>query len=156
MACAPEPHTRFTVSAGTETGTPPPSSAWRAGFILLPAWITLPSTTDPSKAGSSFARASVSRTAIAPSSVAGTPFSAPLNAPIAVRTGWHNTISRAELKLLIVFSPLIRKIAACTASFYVCICTHSNALIESMLVIRGTFYVMSGSAHMLIPLAPRS
>src|SRR5512135_646105 len=32
--CAPEPHTRFTVSAGTCTGSPPPIAAWRAGFIL--------------------------------------------------------------------------------------------------------------------------
>jgi len=37
MACAPEPQTRFTVMAGTATGTPPPMAAWRAGFIRLPA-----------------------------------------------------------------------------------------------------------------------
>src|SRR4029079_18260972 len=38
IACAPEPQTRFTVIAGTSTGTPPLIAACRAGFILLPAW----------------------------------------------------------------------------------------------------------------------
>ena len=89
IACAPEPHTRFTASAGTETGTPPPTDACRAGFMRLPAWITLPNTTESIDAGSSAlpARRSVSAMAAAPRSTAGVSFSAPLNAPIAVRTG---------------------------------------------------------------------
>ena len=29
IACAPEPQTRFTVIAGTDTGRPPPTAAWR-------------------------------------------------------------------------------------------------------------------------------
>ena len=37
IACAPEPQTRFTVIAGTETGNPAWMAAWRAGFILAPA-----------------------------------------------------------------------------------------------------------------------
>ncbi len=41
---------------GTDTGTPPPIEAWRAGFILLPAWTTLPITTLPTAAGSRPAR----------------------------------------------------------------------------------------------------
>ena len=56
--------------AGTETGTPPPIEAWRAGFILLPAWMTLPITTLPIASASSFERLSVSRTTDAPRSVA--------------------------------------------------------------------------------------
>ena len=47
IACAPEPQTRLTVIAGTETGRPPSIAAWRAGFIRLPAWMTLPMTTLP-------------------------------------------------------------------------------------------------------------
>src|SRR5258708_22986615 len=45
IACAPEPQTRLTVIAGTATGTPPLSAACRAGFMRLPAWMTLPITT---------------------------------------------------------------------------------------------------------------
>ena len=45
IAWAPEPHTRLTVMAGTSTGKPPLMAACRAGFILLPAWMTLPITT---------------------------------------------------------------------------------------------------------------
>ncbi len=94
VAWAPDPQTRLTVSAGTPTGMPPPIAAWRAGFIRLPAWITLPITTVPTRAGSSPERCSVSRITTAPNSVAGVSFSAPLKLPIAVRTGWHNTTSR--------------------------------------------------------------
>ena len=36
-AWAPEPQTRFTVSAGTSTGSAAATPAWRAGFILSPA-----------------------------------------------------------------------------------------------------------------------
>jgi hypothetical protein len=37
IACAPEPQTRFTVIAGTDTGNPAWIAAWRAEFILAPA-----------------------------------------------------------------------------------------------------------------------
>jgi hypothetical protein len=37
IACAPEPQTRFTVIAGTDTGNPAWMVAWRAEFILAPA-----------------------------------------------------------------------------------------------------------------------
>ena len=86
IACAPEPQTRLTVIAGTSTGSPPPIAAWRAGFILLPAWTTCPSRRAPSSAASRPARRSVSRTAAAPSSVAGTAFSEP---PIGADGGAH-------------------------------------------------------------------
>jgi hypothetical protein len=78
MAWAPEPQTRFTVIAGTETGNPPPIAACRAGFIRLPAWMTLPMTTVSIRSPSRPARLSVSRIAVAPSSVAGTVLSDPL------------------------------------------------------------------------------
>ena len=87
IACAPEPQTRLTVIAGTATGTPPLIAACRAGFMRLPAWMTLPITTLPTRAGSSAERRSVSRTTVAPNSVAGVPFNLPLKVPIAVRTG---------------------------------------------------------------------
>lgn len=53
-------------------------AACRAGFMRLPAWMTLPITTLPMNAGSSPQRRRVSRTAMAPSPVAGVPFSVPL------------------------------------------------------------------------------
>src|SRR6185369_17161065 len=76
------------------TGRPPPREACRAGFMRLPAWMTLPITTVPISSASRPARRSVSRTAIAPSSVAGVAFKDPLKPPIAVRTGWARTMSR--------------------------------------------------------------
>src|SRR5450631_2337327 len=100
IACAPEPQTRLTVRAGIETGSPPPMEAWRAGFILLPAWMTFPITTVPTSSPESPERRRVSRTTVAPSSVAATPFSAPLKAPIAVRTGCARTISRLAMVIL--------------------------------------------------------
>src|SRR5476651_1574172 len=96
MDCAPEPHTRLTVIAGTETGRPASMADWRAGFILLPAWITLPKTTastSKERPCPESARRRLSRMAAAPSSVAGTLFNDPLKDPRAVRTGWLKTIS---------------------------------------------------------------
>ena len=87
IACAPEPQTRLTVIAGTATGTPPLIAACRAGFMRFPAWMTLPITTLPMRAGSRPERRSVSRTTVAPNSVAGAAFNVPLKVPIAVRTG---------------------------------------------------------------------
>jgi hypothetical protein len=66
----------------------------RAGFILLPAWITLPMTAVLILARSSFALARVALITVAPSSLAGTALREPLNVPIAVRTGAHKTTSR--------------------------------------------------------------
>src|SRR5260221_3936813 len=97
MACAPEPQTRFTVIDGTDTGTPPAMAACRAGFILFPAWMTLPMTTLSISPASSQARRKVSRTTTAPSSVAEMVLSDPLTAPIAVRTGLQRTTSRVAI-----------------------------------------------------------
>src|SRR5277367_5407606 len=55
--------------------------------------MALPMTTDPTAEGSNFDRRNVSPTTIAPSAVAAVSFSAPLNAPMAVRTGLQMTIS---------------------------------------------------------------
>jgi len=55
IACAPEPHTRFMVKAGTVTGSP----AWGAGFILFPACTTLPMTTVATSSGLRPARSTV-------------------------------------------------------------------------------------------------
>ena len=107
-ACAPEPQTRLTVIAGTDTGTPPPIAAWRAGFMRLPAWMTLPITTEPTAAGSIPERRSVSRTTAAPSSVAGVSLSDPLKAPIAVRTGLQMTIWSGAEAAMDFFSLLSR------------------------------------------------
>src|SRR5258707_3627468 len=97
IACAPEPQTRFTVIAGTDTGTPPLIAACRAGFILLPAWITLPSITLPTAAASSPSLRKRCRTTTAPRSAAGIVLSDPLNAPIAVRTGLQRTTSGVDM-----------------------------------------------------------
>src|SRR5438067_2731724 len=56
MACAPEPQTRLTVSAGAVTGSPAWTAACRAGFILVPAWTTLPMTTVSTSSERSCAR----------------------------------------------------------------------------------------------------
>jgi hypothetical protein len=72
MACAPEPQTRLTVIAGTSTGIPPSTADCRAGFILLPAWMTFPITTVSTSEPLSLERVNTARTTVAPSSVAGT------------------------------------------------------------------------------------
>jgi hypothetical protein len=63
----------------------------------LPAWITLPITSVPILAGSSFERASTARITVAPSSVAGTDFRLASNVLIAVRSGAHSTVSRIAI-----------------------------------------------------------
>ena len=78
MACRPEPHRRFTVSAGVPTGIPASTAATRERYMSRASpWITLPITTWPTLAGSAFALASASRMAIAPSLVGGTSLNAP-------------------------------------------------------------------------------
>ena len=78
IACAPEPQTRLTVIAGTSTGTPPSIAACRAGFILLPAWMTLPITTVPTSLPATLARSRQALIAVAPKSTAGVSLSVPL------------------------------------------------------------------------------
>jgi hypothetical protein len=76
IACRPEPHSRLTVRHGVPTGIPASTAATRDRYMSRASpWITLPITTWPTRAGSTFARATASLIAIAPSFVAGTSLS---------------------------------------------------------------------------------
>src|SRR5215831_15589649 len=97
MACAPEPQTRLTVSAGVVTGSPAWTAAWRAGFILVPAWTTLPMTTVSTSSGRMFARVTAAVIATEPRVGAGTSLSEPPKVPIAVRTGSAKTTERCDV-----------------------------------------------------------
>src|SRR5262249_23962372 len=97
MACAPEPQTRLTVSAGVVTGSPAWTAAWRAGFILVPAWTTLPMTTVTTSSGRMFARVTAAAIATDPRVGAGTSLSEPPKVPIAVRTGSAKTTERCDV-----------------------------------------------------------
>src|SRR6516164_6804299 len=72
IACAPEPQTRLTVSAGTVTGRLAWTAACRAGFILVPACTTLPMTTVSTSSGFSPARLTAAPIATGPRAGAGT------------------------------------------------------------------------------------
>ena len=74
MACAasatafnPEPHTLLIVMAPVSGASPPNNAACRAGFCPSPAETTLPMMHSSTCRGSTFARLTASRTAIAPS-----------------------------------------------------------------------------------------
>ena len=62
----PEPHSWFTPQAGTSTGMPAATEAWRAGFWPWPAVRICPSTTSETSAGASLARSSAARIAASP------------------------------------------------------------------------------------------
>src|SRR4249919_955951 len=78
--------TLLIVSAGISLGTPAPTAACRAGAWPTPAWSTCPMMPYSTSCGSRPARASASRIAIDPSSVAGYPASPPPSRPNGVRT----------------------------------------------------------------------
>ena len=84
---SPDPQTRLIVVAEVPFGRPALSSACRAGAWPTPACRTWPIRTSSIRAlsGSSPARSTAARMATPPSSVAGTPASAPPNLPIGVR-----------------------------------------------------------------------
>ena len=63
-----ETQTRLTVMAGTSSGMPALSSAWRAVFWPRPAWMTLPKMTSSSCSPVTPARLSASFMTIAPRS----------------------------------------------------------------------------------------
>src|SRR5215472_136486 len=95
IACSPDPHSRFRVSAGASCVTPAFSAATRARYMSLGSvWITLPNTTCPTSSPATPARDSASRTTCAPSSVGATSFRPPPKSPIAVRTPETTTTSR--------------------------------------------------------------
>src|SRR5881394_3613358 len=84
-ACRPEPQTRFTVSAGTSTGTPAFSAAWRATFMPAPACSTQPMMTSPRSTALMAARRIASRMTTAPRSAAERSLNTPPKDPIGVR-----------------------------------------------------------------------
>ena len=78
IACRPLPQRRFTVRQGVPTGSPASIAATRDTYMSRASpWITLPTTTWPTSAGSTFARATDSLMTAAPSAVGATSFSAP-------------------------------------------------------------------------------
>src|SRR6185436_17976148 len=92
-AFRPEPQTLFTVTAETAGNKPPPKAAWRAGFWPRPAWITQPMITSSTSSGATPARFTLSRTTMAPSSVAANDFNEPRNLPTGVLTALMITAS---------------------------------------------------------------
>jgi hypothetical protein len=63
---SPEPHSWFTPHAGTSTGMPALTEAWRAGFCPWPAVRIWPITTSETSAGATPARSSAARIATSP------------------------------------------------------------------------------------------
>src|SRR6202162_1592222 len=104
MACAPDPQTRLTVSAGVDTGSPAWMAAWRAGFILLPACTTLPMTIVSPPSGRPPRRAPAAPVWAAPRSAAGTSLRLPPKVPIAVRTGSAKTTERCDIATAALFA----------------------------------------------------
>ena len=95
IACSPVPHSRFSVKAGVSTGSPPFTDTTRPRYMSRTSvWITLPNTVCPTWPGSTPARATASRTTVAPRSQGGTAARAPPYLPIAVRVPASTTMSR--------------------------------------------------------------
>src|SRR5215469_5913972 len=86
IACSPLPHSRFSVSAGVCTPSPPLTAATRARYMSRTSvWITLPKTTWPTASASTPARLTAARTTVAARSHGGTAARPPPYFPIAVR-----------------------------------------------------------------------
>ncbi len=98
-ALSPEPHTLLSVQHGVASGRPAYSAAWRAGACPSPACSTLPRITSSTSEGETPARASASRTATAPSRVAGTDEREPRKEPTGVRAAATTTTSRPVIGL---------------------------------------------------------
>ena len=101
IACRPEPHRRFTVSAGVCCATPPLIAATRARYMSFGSvFTTCPNTTCPTASPDTFARDSTSATTFAPRSVGEKSFRLPPKSPIAVRTPLTTTTSFAALLIV--------------------------------------------------------
>lgn len=101
IACRPEPHRRFTVSAGVCCATPPLTAATRARYMSFGSvFTTWPNTTWPTASPGTLARASTSPTTFAPRSVGEKSFRLPPKSPIAVRTALTTTTSFAALLIV--------------------------------------------------------
>src|ERR1700733_14442423 len=95
IACRPEPHSRFKVSAGVSFATPAFIAATRARYMSFGSvWITLPKTTCPTSSPATRARANASCPTCARSWVAPPPLRPPPKSPTAVRTPDTMTTSR--------------------------------------------------------------
>src|SRR5262245_6559561 len=133
IACAPEPQTRLTVSAGTVTGRAALTAAWRAGFILVPACTTLPMTTVSISSGLSCARATAAPIATAPSAGAGKSLSVRPKVPIAVRTGSAKITERcAVMEDLLVPARLDDRCTCTYLSEYALMSSHATARNENV------------------------
>jgi hypothetical protein len=86
IACSPEPHKRFTVSASTWIGTPASTAATRAMYASFSvpgiAWLT---TICPTSSGARPARAIASARTTRATVFAGTSLRLPPDVPMAVR-----------------------------------------------------------------------
>ena len=78
IACRPLPHSRLTVIAPDECGSPPFTPTTREMYMSRASpWITLPITHWPISEGSAFDRAMASLTTLAPSSAGAMSFKLP-------------------------------------------------------------------------------
>src|SRR5450830_1225742 len=127
-ADALDAQTRLTVMAGTSSGMPAFSSAWRAMFWPRPAWITLPKMTSSSCSPLTPARLSASVIAIAPSSTAGVLAKPPWKRPCAVRTAERMTMSLSG-----TVSSSCRRVCGCSPRREIH-ALHHDTLIDGRLV----------------------
>ena len=108
-AMRPLPQTLLMVAAGTWSGRPACSIAWRAGAIPSPACRTLPMYTPSTESGSMRARSTAPRMAIPPSCGAVNEERAPRNRPIGVRTALTMTACwRCDWRLVMIVPPSYR------------------------------------------------
>ena len=99
-ACWDEPHWRSTVTPGTDSGQPAPSTALRAmSKVCSPTWLTQPQITSSTTAGSIPERSASALSTRADKSAGCTPDSPPLRLPTGVRTAATITASRTEAVL---------------------------------------------------------
>jgi len=96
----PEPQRRLTVRHGVPTGRPASTAATRDRYMSLASpWITLPITTWPTLAGSTFARATASLMATAPRRVAARSQRAAVIADRRARSRNHHYLAVAHCSL---------------------------------------------------------
>jgi hypothetical protein len=97
MACAPDPHRRFTFIAGAASGTPASMAATRLRYMsrgsVLMTW---PKTVVPIRPASTPARASAALATWVASSMGETPARLPPKPPMAVRAPERITMSVME------------------------------------------------------------
>src|ERR1700733_2724407 len=110
IACKPEPHSRFSESAGASFVTPAFIAATHAMYMSFGSvWITLPNTTCPTSSPATPARDSASRTTWAPRSVGATSFNPPPKSPIAVRTPDTTTTSRCMAMSVLPYNRITQR-----------------------------------------------